>query len=57
MAPAPIDTGGFSEARDTGFEARMQGEPISANPYEQSTWEADEWTVGWCDADDMLDGK
>lgn len=35
------------EAYHTGYEARVQGEPKSANPYPAGSWDADEWTAGW----------
>lgn len=38
------------EAYHTGYEARVQGEPKSANPYPAGSWDADEWTAGWTDA-------
>lgn len=40
-----------SEAYNTGYEARVQGEPITANPYANGTWDADQWAAGWQDAE------
>jgi len=39
-----------SEAYNTGFEARVQGEPVSANPYPAGTVDAINWSAGWRDA-------
>lgn len=40
-----------SQAYHTGYEARVQGEPKSANPYHAGTWDAEEWLAGWNDAE------
>ncbi len=40
-----------SEAYNTGFEARVQGEPKTANPYPVGTVDADNWIAGWSDAE------
>lgn len=40
----------YSEAYNTGYEACLQGEPRTANPYPTGTWDADEWYAGWDDA-------
>lgn len=40
-----------SQAYHTGYEARVQGEPKSANPYPAGSWDADEWLAGWNDAE------
>lgn len=45
-----IATNDRSQAYDTGYEARVQGEPKSANPYPAGTWDAEEWIAGWNDA-------
>jgi len=36
-----------SEAYNTGFEAKTQGEPQSANPYPAGSWDAKNWAAGW----------
>ena len=36
-----------SDAFNTGFEAASQGEPQSANPYAQGTWDSEAWMAGW----------
>ena len=37
----------FSDAYNTGFEAKQQGEPRTANPYGDGTWESGEWFAGF----------
>ena len=39
-----------SEAYNTGFEARVQGDPVRANPYPAGTVDASNWIAGWKDA-------
>ena len=39
-----------SDAYNTGFEARVQNEPVSANPYSGSTVDAINWIAGYNDA-------
>jgi hypothetical protein len=36
-----------SEAYNTGYEASIQHEPRTANPYASGTWESDNWFAGW----------
>lgn len=37
----------FSDAYNTGFEAKSNDEDRSANPYSAGTFESDEWCNGW----------
>ncbi len=39
-----------SEAYNTGWEAMVQGELRTANPYPTGSWDAGEWFAGWDDA-------
>jgi ribosome modulation factor len=39
-----------SQAYNTGFEARNQGEPKSSCPYAAGTVDAINWIAGWADA-------
>jgi ribosome modulation factor len=41
----------YSEAYNTGYEAAQRGESQTANPYLRGTWEADQWLLGWTDAE------
>lgn len=36
-----------SEAYNTGYEAHVQGELRTANPYPAGSWDADAWLAGW----------
>lgn len=36
-----------SEAYATGYEAHVQSEPRTANPYPAGSWDADAWLAGW----------
>ena len=36
-----------SEAYNTGYEAKLQGEARNANPYAAGTWDAANWTAGY----------
>ena len=38
------------EAYNTGYEAAKQGEPSSANPYPDRSWDSEQWAEGWADA-------
>ena len=49
-----MDINTESEAYNTGFEARAQGEPITGNPYPDGSWDAGNWSAGWFDADDEM---
>jgi len=43
------------EAFHTGYEARVRGEPRTANPYGVGTWDSDEWFAGWSDTSTARD--
>ena len=36
-----------SEAYNTGYEAHVQGELRTANPYPAGSWDAEAWLAGW----------
>jgi ribosome modulation factor len=36
-----------SDAYNTGFEAALQGEERTSNPYAAGTWDSDAWLAGW----------
>lgn len=36
-----------SQAYHTGYEAAVQGEARTANPYAAGTWDAQAWYAGW----------
>lgn len=40
-----------SEAYHTGYEAHVQGEPITANPYPAGSYDEKEWIDGWMTAE------
>lgn len=40
----------YSTAYHTGYEANVEGEPRSANPYPYNSYDWDQWNDGWDEA-------
>jgi hypothetical protein len=48
------ETNNHGEAWHTGYEACVQGERSTDNPYLAGTWDSEQWAAGFAEAEEEI---